>query len=224
MKPKTAKKALLATHGGLNLERCAVLFNISPMAVYCLLCSFGRTCLVTLLTRCYLPLPDYFIVDEKHSHCLEERIYLPTIVCGRVIWHSSCRHIHSGGSHTNLRSTPADMSTRQNLSYSTAKSVEAFCDAYGKFRQADYDYDPSYCVKGILTDGFASTRKSLKQLFPTARLANCFLHAIIKFPTQIKWVTKTVRRTLTLKLWKVRASSILGFCHIRFHKNVQDVG
>ena len=123
-----------------------------------------------LLTRCYLPLPDYFIVDEKHTHCLEERVYLPTIVCGRVIWH---------------------------LSYTTAKSVEAFFDAYGKFRQAAVDYDPSYCAKGILTDGFSSTRKSLKQLFPEAKLANCFLHAIIKFPTQIQWVTKTVRKQLT---------------------------
>jgi hypothetical protein len=55
-------------------------------------------------------------------------------------------------------------------------------------------------VKGILTDGFCCTRKSLKQLFPEALLANCFLHAIIKFPAQIKGVTKDVRRTLTQKL------------------------
>ncbi len=148
MKPKTAKKVLLATHGGLSLELCAALFNVSPMAVYRLVCAFGRTCLVTLLARCYLPLPDYFIVDEKHTHCLKERVYLPTIVCGRVIWH---------------------------LSYTTAKSVEAFFDAYGKFRQAAISCDPSYCAKGILTDGFCCTRKSLKQLFPKARLANAVL-------------------------------------------------
>jgi hypothetical protein len=93
----------------------------------------------------------------------------------------------------------------------TRSSVEAFFDAYGKFRQAAYDYDPSYCVKGILTDGFSSTRKSLKQLFPEALLANCFFHAIIKFPSQIKWVQKAVRRTLTLKL-----------CHLFFaQKNRQ---
>ena len=176
MKTQTAKKALLATHGGLSLEICAALFNISPMAVYRLVCAFGRTCLVRLLTRCYLPLPDYFIVDEKHSHCLKKRVYLPTIVCGRVIWH---------------------------LSYTTAKSVEAFFDAYGKFRKAVYALDPSYCVKGILTDGFKSTRRSLKQLFPEALLANCFLHAIIKLPSQIKWVAKAVRRTLTLQLCQI---------------------
>jgi len=32
MKPKTAKKALLATHGGLSLEVCATLLSISPKA------------------------------------------------------------------------------------------------------------------------------------------------------------------------------------------------
>jgi hypothetical protein len=42
---------------------------------------------VSVLTRCGLPLPTYFLADEKHSHCLTDRVYLPTIVRGRVIWH-----------------------------------------------------------------------------------------------------------------------------------------
>jgi hypothetical protein len=40
-----------------------------------------------VLTRCGLPLPAYLLADEKHSHCLTDKVYLPTIVCGRVIWH-----------------------------------------------------------------------------------------------------------------------------------------
>jgi hypothetical protein len=42
---------------------------------------------VAVLTRCELPLPAYFLADEKHSHCLTAKVYLPTIVSGRVIWH-----------------------------------------------------------------------------------------------------------------------------------------
>ena len=34
MRPEVARDALLATHGGLSLERCAVLYHISPMALY----------------------------------------------------------------------------------------------------------------------------------------------------------------------------------------------
>jgi hypothetical protein len=41
---------------------------------------------VSVLTRCGLPLPTYFLADEKHRHCLTDRVYLPTIVRGRVIW------------------------------------------------------------------------------------------------------------------------------------------
>jgi len=169
MKPEIAKRALMATHGGLSLELCAVIENVCPMAIYRLVCSIGRHCLVELGTRCHLPLPQYFIADEKHSHCLSKRVYLPTIGCGRVIWH---------------------------LGYTSSKSVEAFADSYGEFQQAAKAIDPSYQAQGILTDGFDSTKKSLSQLFPLAKLANCMLHATFKLPSQIKEVTKAMRRTL----------------------------
>jgi hypothetical protein len=57
MRPEVARDALLATHGGLSLERCAVIGHISPMALYRLVCAFGHHSLVTVLTRCGLPLP-----------------------------------------------------------------------------------------------------------------------------------------------------------------------
>ena len=76
MQPKVARDALLATHGGLSLELCAVLYHLSPMALYRLVCALGHHSLVTVLTRCGLPLPVYFLADEKHSHCLTEKVYI----------------------------------------------------------------------------------------------------------------------------------------------------
>src|SRR5262247_1486664 len=67
MRPAVARDALLATHGGLSLERCAIICHISPMALYRLVCAFGHRSLVVVLTRCGLPLPVSFLVDEKHS-------------------------------------------------------------------------------------------------------------------------------------------------------------
>src|SRR5438128_6428831 len=87
MRPEVARDALLATHGGLSLEWCAVICNLAPMALYRLVGAFGRYSPVTVLTRCGLALPVYFLADEKHSRCLTEKVYLPTIVSGRVIWH-----------------------------------------------------------------------------------------------------------------------------------------
>jgi hypothetical protein len=89
LRPEAARTALLATHGGLSLELWAVLYHLSPMALYRLglVCALGSQSLVPVLTRCGLPLPRYFLVDEQHSRCLTDKVYLPTIVSGRVIWH-----------------------------------------------------------------------------------------------------------------------------------------
>src|SRR5262245_12686778 len=69
IRPEVARNALLATHGGLSLELCAVLSDLSPMALSRLVCALGHQSLVTVLTRCHLVLPASFLADEKHSYC-----------------------------------------------------------------------------------------------------------------------------------------------------------
>ncbi len=167
--PDVARNALLATHGGLSLESCAVIWHLSPMALYRLVCAFGRQSLVTVLTRCGLPLPTYFLADEKHSRCLTDKVYLPTIVSGRVLWH---------------------------LGYTEAASAAAFAQSYGEFQRAAFQHEPSYRVRGILTDGFDSTTSSMRTLFPGARLGNCLRHAINKLPTKLTAITSPVRQAL----------------------------
>src|SRR6516164_3712759 len=169
MRPDVARDALLATHGGLSLELCAVLSHISPMALYRLICAFGHHSLVPVLTRCELPLPVYFLADEKHSRCLTAKVYLPTIVCGRVLWH---------------------------LGYTEAASTAAFTQSYREFQQAALQQEPSYRVRGILTDGFDSTTSSMRTLFPGARLGNCLRHAINKLPGKLTAIPSAVRKTL----------------------------
>jgi hypothetical protein len=53
MRPDIARNALLATHGGLSLELCAVLYHLSPMALYRLVCAFGHQSLGNFRERCY---------------------------------------------------------------------------------------------------------------------------------------------------------------------------
>jgi hypothetical protein len=130
MRPDAARDALLATHGGLSLELCAAICHISPMALYRLVCALGKQSLVAVLTRCALPLPAYILADEKHSKCLTDKVYLPTIVTGRVLW---------------------------NLGYSESKSAAAFTESYGEFQRAALEYEPSYRVQGALIDVFDST-------------------------------------------------------------------
>jgi hypothetical protein len=169
MRPEAARDALLAIHGGLSLELCAVIGHLSPMVLCRLVCAFGQQSLVTVLMRCELPLPTYFLADEKHSRCLRDRVYLPTIISGRVIWH---------------------------LGYTEAASAAAFTQPYEEFRRAAFQREPSYRVRGILTVGFDSTTSSMRALFPGARLGNCLRHAITKLPGKLAAIASPVRKAL----------------------------
>ena len=169
MRPEVARNALLATHGGLSLELCAVLYHISPMALYRLICALGHHSLVTMLTRCGLALPTYFLADEKHSHCLTTKVYLPTMVSGRVLWHQG---------------------------YTEEASAAAFTQSYGVFQRAASQQDPSYRVRGVLTDGFDSTTKSMRTLFPGVRVGYCLRHALLKLPKKLVAIASPVRKTL----------------------------
>src|SRR4029450_6102324 len=139
MQPEVARDALLATQGGLSLELCAVLYHIAPMTLYPLICAFGHQSLVPVLTRGGLPLPVYFLADEKHSRALTAKGYLPTIAWGRVIW---------------------------PLGSTEAASTTAFTQSYREFQQAALQQDPSYRVRGILTDGFSSTTSRMRPSVP----------------------------------------------------------
>src|SRR6266478_2386645 len=172
MRPEVARDALLATHGGLSLALCAVLYHISPMALYRLVCALGHHSVVTVLTRCGLPLPTYVLADEKHSHCLTDKVYLPTIVQGRVIWH---------------------------LGYTTEASATAFTQSYQAFQRAASQHEPSYRVRGILTDRFDSTNKSMRTLFPGARLGTCLRHALNKLSKKLAAIPSSVRKALRAK-------------------------
>jgi hypothetical protein len=169
MRPEVARDALLATHGGLSLELCAVLYHISPMALSRLVCALGHHSLVMVLTRCGLSLPTYFLADEKHSRCLTDKVYLPTIVQGRVLWH---------------------------LGYTTEASAAAFTQSYQEFQRAALQQEPTYRVQGILIDGFDSTTKSMRTLFPEARLGYCLRHAINKLPGKLTAIASPVRKAL----------------------------
>ena len=193
MRPEVARDAILATHGGLSLELCAVLYHISPMALYRLVCAFGHSSLVSVLTRCGLPLPVYVLADEKHSRCLTDKVYLPTIVCSRVLWH---------------------------LGYTEEASAAALTQSYGEFRCAALQREPSSRVKGVLTDGFDSTTKSLRTLFPGARLGNCLRHALLKLPKKLAAIPSPLRKALRTRfhtLWyraRQRTGLRLSLIHI----------
>jgi len=139
------------------------------MALYRLICARGQQSLVAVLTRCGLPLPAYFLADEKPTHGLTEKVYWPTMVSGRVIWH---------------------------LGSTEAASVAAFTQSYQAIQRAASRLEPSYRVRGLLTDGFDRTTSRMRALFPRARRGHCLRHAITKLPKKLAAITSPVRQAL----------------------------
>jgi hypothetical protein len=72
----------------------------------------------------------------------------------------------------------------------------AFTESYGAFQQAALEHEPSYHVRGALTDGFDSTVSSLRTLFPGARLGYCLRHALNKLPDKLVGLAAPVRKGL----------------------------
>jgi hypothetical protein len=93
---------------------------------------------------------------------------------------TSMDHAFAGGtkmSHYRVGSAFfADFSCRPYLYFTLDNQ------SYQEFQRAAFQKEPAYRVRGILTDGFDSTVKSGRTLFPGARLGNCLRHAINSFP------------------------------------------
>ena len=117
----------------------------------------------------WTPLASYFLADEKHSHCLTDKVYLPAIVSGRIIWH---------------------------LGYTKDASARAFTESYQEFQRAAVQQEPAYRVRDILIDGFDSTTKSMRTLFPGVRLGNCLRHALNKLPGKLMAIPSPMRKAL----------------------------
>lgn len=65
-------------------------------------------------------------------------------------------------------------------------SADAFHVSSRDFQQAAHRIEATYRPKGILPDGFESTRKSLRTLFPNSPRGNCLLHATPRAAQKLK--------------------------------------
>src|SRR5207302_9378922 len=79
-----------------------------------------------------------------------------------------------------------------------SKSAAAFTESYGAYQRAALQQEPSYQVRGALTDGFDSTTRSMKTLFPGARLGNCLRHSLNQLPDTLVGLAAPVRQGLRL--------------------------
>jgi hypothetical protein len=76
-------------------------------------------------------------------------------------------------------------------------SAAALTQSYGAFQRAAFQQEPSYRVKGVvLIDGFDRASKSMRTLFPEARLGNRLRHALTQLPGKLMAVASPMRKAL----------------------------
>jgi hypothetical protein len=93
------------------------------MVLYRLVCAMSHHSLVTVLTRCGRSLPPYVLADEKHSRYLTDKVSVPTLGRGRVLWH---------------------------LGSTAEASVAAFTQSYGELQRAASQQGLAYQGRGLL--------------------------------------------------------------------------
>jgi hypothetical protein len=173
-----ARDAPLATHGGLSLERCAVSYQIAPMALSRLVCALGQHRLVRVLTRWGLSRPTDFRAEAPHSHGLTATVSLLTLVSGRVIW---------------------------PLGDTEDASAAALTPSYQAFPRVAVPHEPASRVRGLRTEGFDSTTKSLHPRFPSARLGTCLRHALTQLPSKLTARASPMRQARRAPFHPVRS-------------------
>jgi hypothetical protein len=68
--------------------------------------------------------------------------------------------------------------------------------SYGEFQHVASLQQPTSRVRGILTAGVDSTTRSMRTLFPGARLGYCLRHALIKLPGKLAAIASPVRQAV----------------------------
>jgi hypothetical protein len=98
------------------------------------------------------------------------------------------------------------------LGYTEEASAAAVAASYGVLQRAAAQQAPTSRVRGILTDGFDRTVKSLRTLVPGVRLGHCLRHAINTLPAKLGAIASPVRKALRSQFhtWLHRARQRKG--------------
>ena len=136
--------------------------------------SLGRNSLVGTTIKDPQDLPQHLVADEKHTWILGNKVYVATTVGNGCIF---------------------------GASIAKDAGEEALANAYGIYKEEAQFIKPDYTPETVNTDGWISTQKAWKRIFPYILLINCFLHVFIKIRDRSKKKFKDIYQQIATKLW-----------------------
>lgn len=136
--------------------------------------SLGRNALVGTTVKSADLLPQNLCADEKHTHLLGQKAYIASTAAEGCI----------------LGAAVTESAGQKDLE-----------QAYGVFKQEAQNVNPDYNPKTVNTDGWLSTIKAWKNLFPAITLIACFLHIYISIRDRSRKKFKEQFIQAAEKLW-----------------------
>ncbi len=143
---------------------------------YCIDFSGGRQPRRSTTVKDPQTLPRDLVADEKLTRVAKQQVYVPTTVGGGCF-----------------------------LGVSVVKAADTVNleRGYGEFAKEARALAPAYKARSVCTDGWEATRQAWRGLFPTIKLALCFLHSILKIT---KHCAGQLRHQVLDKAWQVYES------------------
>lgn len=152
-KTDNIEKALYLLKWGVPFDALAYVFGRDAMYWYRAYLSLGRNSIVGTTVKDPAIVPKDLAADEKHTWLEGKKIYVAATAAQGCIL---------------------------GAGLATAVTTEALAEAYSDFQQEALDLNPSYQPQTVNTDGWESTQKAWRRLFPQITLMLCFLHAFFK--------------------------------------------
>ncbi len=158
-KTDEVEKALFLCKWGVPFGALTYVFGRNDMFWYRAYLSLGRNSIVGTTVKDPSRMPEDLVADEKHTRFNGEKIFVATTVARGCI----------------LGVGLADSAGTKDLTKS-----------YSHFKEEALDLKPDYQTQSVNTDGWESTQRAWKALFPGITVILCFLHAFLSIKDRCK--------------------------------------
>ena len=176
------EKALYLRQWGVPFCGLTYCFGRNDMFWYRAFVSLGRNSVVGTTIKTQKALPEHLCVDEKHSKYFKQKAYIATTVAN----------------HCMLGATMCMGAGEQEFT----QGYQVFAD---ELKEVESDFTPTT----VNTDGWRSTIKAMKVLFPGVLVILCFFHSWLSIRDRCRKV-KELMSTIGQKVWHVYQADTLA--------------
>ena len=169
------EKALYLRRWGVPFDALRYVFGRDPMFWYRAYVSLGRLSLVGTTIKDPDRLPSHVVADEKHTRHQGQKVYIPTTVAQECIL---------------------------GAEITQSAGEVALTAGYRVFRDEARTLQAHYAPETVNTDGWDSTQKAWKALFPLITILLCFLHFVLNIKNRCR-SDKALLSVLQDKIWSV---------------------